>query len=129
MFCIAGLSEARLVSSPIDYNSTICSPWMMTCTGIDLQSLSFFIDNVNLETFTYFQSVTVPRTLYDTNDVRIDLTEVTVAQSITDIFNATAVLTSTTLAISRLDADMVRCGTNAFRSQNINLRVNVHGTL
>ncbi len=100
----------------------------MTCTTQDLTSLRWYFDGLQRVTYTLSRAATLPENIYDEGDISIAVTLATSRLDDIDEFNGTSVLTTTTLALSMLDADNITCGTNSEMSDIIDITMlNVQG--
>ena len=96
---------------------------MITCMTSQLSALTFYANGRILASYAYSPTGSRPAVIH-TGVIRIVVTE---ASGRRDAFSGTAVLTSTTLALNKLNAHDIQCGSDAIRSQSVNVRANVHG--
>ncbi len=120
-FLSSGIPQARLASVPSVLGGTLCQPVEMTCTTQELQSLRWYFDERSEAIYVYSVINSFPMVIHQQNGVTITIVAATPESSQSDIFNGTSVLTASTSALSMLDVDMIQCGTNAVRSEAIDL--------
>ncbi len=108
---------------PAVLGGTLCQPVMMTCRTQELQSLRWYFDDGSIAIYVYSSANTFPNNIYTDSGVTIDVIDANPESSQSDIFNGTSVLSATTSALSMLNVDSIRCGTNAIRSETIDLRM------
>ena len=103
----------------------------MNCTVQDLTSLQWFFDNTQIASYTFSATQMLPfvePNMYEQDGVDVRITEAHSLSPDSDEFNATSVLTTTTLALGKLQVESVRCGTRSVESQPVELpRLNVQG--
>ncbi len=100
----------------------------MTCVVQQFEQFRWYFDGTGIAAFVYEKQYQYPRNIYNSNGITINVTSATVESPMSVTFNATSVLSSTTLALSLLGADSIQCGNRQFRSQAINLTMlNING--
>ena len=115
----SGIPQAALSSDPPFLNGTVCQLVQMTCKIEELDLFGWYFNDVREFAYAYLSTDVIPLTIHDANGINIEITEASAESTFTDIFNATSVLTATTSALSMLNVDKIRCGTNAIRSETI----------
>ena len=118
---ILGIPSATLTSNPVE--GTLCQRVMMTCIVHDIHSLNWYFDGTVVETYTYNSGDTYPQTIRDKNGIQIDMTIAMPRSPRSDNFNGTSILMTTILALNMLNLNNIRCGTNAVRSEEVDLTV------
>ena len=100
----------------------------MTCTTHNLTSLRWWFDDREISSYTYFTESVFPH-LVDISDldtgagIRIVIISATPTLDASDSFSGISVLTTNTTVLSRLNVDRIQCGTNAIRSQSIDVQM------
>ncbi len=130
LFSCLGTPRATLTSNPsLDVHITRCQPVQMTCRTQKLTVLSWFYDGVPIETFVYDdRTVTFPLRIHNEDGIVIEIMNAVSESDLSDMFNATSLLTTTTLALGMLNVDSITCGTRGTRSQTQDLTMlNIQG--
>ena len=94
---------------------------MITCQTVALTSHRWRLNNFERVSYTFHESRLPPLTLYDQDGITVVITDADAIDIRSDIFNATSVLSTTLGVILMLPLNTVQCGTNAFRSELVNL--------
>lgn len=126
---ITAMQQARLAVSPRSTATTQCRPINITCVVKDLTFLIWFFDGTQIGMpFAYSDTNTYPENVYSARNVDINVIEAVPEFARSDVFNATSVLASNTLALSLLDVNGIHCGTNEVSSDIFNLSlINIPG--
>lgn len=94
----------------------------MTCKTYELGFLRWFFDNNNVGIdFVCNLNQSFPFTIYNEMGVLIEASGASAESAQSDTFNGTSLLSSTTLALSKLNVSYIRCGSNAIMSEPIDL--------
>ena len=116
----SGAPQANIFSDPPNVSRTVCQPITVTCNVQELQLLRWFFNSVNVATFV-LNSQEFPYTLMNNSGIIIQVIDVASESALVDEFNATSVLSTTTLALDLQNVSSVQCGTNRIRSEVIDL--------
>ena len=93
----------------------------LLCTTQGLESLRWWFDNNQVVAFTYFNAM-FPHTVYNQRGIVIKIINAVVDPSNANRFAGTSMLTTNATVLQRLHRDTIQCGTNAVRSQSINVQ-------
>ena len=110
----------------IDLSDERCNELEMICTTQNVTSLEWFFDDIQIASYTYSATQMLPFTvpnILDEEDGVIHIIESVPLSLNSDRFNATSVLTTTTLALSKLKVGNVQCGIRSARSELRGLNV------
>ena len=122
-YCAAGLQLASVSSNySKSFGSQCHLVVQLTCTVQNLTSLRWWFDDDQISTYIYSQANTFPHTPPGgANGIQIQI--IRAARTAGDRFNATSVLTTNSSVLGSLkqQVDNIQCGTNAIRSQSINI--------
>ncbi len=101
----------------------------MTCRTQELTSLRWFNGSTELVIYAFSSAHTFPINIFNDGGFVIDITNAIPEGDLSDNFNGTSVLSSSTLALSRANIGSIQCGTRIFRSTPIDLTVlNIQGS-
>ena len=128
VYYCTGVPLATLTSTPSVIDNTQCHRVDMTCMTQELTFLRWYNGSSVIALYTYNPMDLPPRFLFDNDGLTIEITDAVPEGGLSDVFNSTSVLTTTTLALSLLNVRSIQCGTGAFRSETIDLSMlNIQG--
>ena len=104
-----------------------CRPLNLTCLTQNLETLRWFFNGQLSIAYVFIPNQALPTMIYDQNGININVTRASALSSMTDEFNGTSVLTTTTLALSMQNITSIQCGTNSVRSSNFMFNLDVDG--
>lgn len=117
-----GVPDPLLTSiPPAPLQGNQCHAVQITCRTYELNSLRWYYEEREIAFFVHDPGSQFPFTIHNENGVKIQATDAVAESADSDPFNGTSILTTTTLALSRLNASSIRCGTRSTRSDPIDL--------
>lgn len=96
---------------------------VMTCTAQEVGSLSWFQNGISSQdqTYLYESNDSYPIPLYNRSGIVIEIVNAIPETSQSDTFDANSTLSADILSLREWNVQSIRCGTNAVRSQTVNL--------